>query len=521
MVTDRKIVDLVWGVVHKLREEEKDNVIKYILSFDRRLGKIENKTKTLFNVIATDIKGDISDEQYQVLIYGKPQFEAYKKMILRLRNKMLESLIMDVNLDKEGNYSARSKTIYRIRKKLSYAHILQSRSLVSQALKIYDSIIKEGIEFEIWSEVIQALSLKKWIISVSQSEANFKEVSTLLRVCRNKLKGLERAEDLIAYVSMIENHRKWTETDSLELKEKINQINERYSQHKSLCMEYIMIQCEIQYLQKTKQYKSAEQKLVRLVNLSKSEKATATPSRHSSALLNLAENYIYMGSFALCQTHANEALKNISPSHITALRCYELLYYSAIYNGDYMKSITLINKCIFQIEENGWDFIKDKWEYLKACSYFAMGQYEIADKILADFRQIEFDKEGYGIHLKFLLFMISFERNKRSILFTRIEGLRKQIQILHKKGKKVVREKAIYEILRELSNTSFDFAKTFEKKGELLNKIKSNELYKWSVLSPEIILFEQWFICKLNGTAFTQKINIIEFSNLPILSIAK
>jgi len=62
-----------------------------------------------------------------------------------------------------------------------------------------------------------------------------------------------------------------------------------------------------------------------------------------------------------------------------------------------------------------------------------------------------------------------------------------------------------FEILRALVNSKFDFIETRKKvKDDLTKLLSDDEEYYWKIMSPELIIFDQWFESKV----FKQKLGL-------------
>jgi tetratricopeptide (TPR) repeat protein len=494
-------------IVEKLSPSEIEICKSFLSAFNKRGSDNKPKIELLFNILCNKTTEPFSDQKIEQIIYRKKSPLAFEKLRARLKLKILESLTLDINLEKE-EVLPRTKCILSIRKKINYGQILQNKGLYKEALIMYDSIIKEGISYEIWDEVLISLKLKRTLVALSEGKNSFKQITKQI----NKIKIAAIAEQKAQYyyckLGLITNYRKWVESDSEQLRGWIIEVNEYYERARTIVCEYLLLHLEITYYQNTAQYNSAEEKLKRLIYLAKKEKVISTMPRIASAVLNLSENNILQGSFTIGLINAEEVLKFVDAKHITALRCYEIQFYSIFYQRDLLKAMTYINKALGNIETQGWDFIKGKWNYLMACCLFHLNDFENADKILSKLNPIENDKDGFNIYMKILIIMNSIERKKHDVTISRIEGLRRLVLAYKKKNGRAFREKVIYEVLNELIINHYDFAKAKERMVSKIALLEKDSLYKWKILSAELVIFEQWFKNKAEKGIFIQVISI-------------
>jgi tetratricopeptide (TPR) repeat protein len=495
------------SIVKSLRADEIDICKKYLTAFDRRAGKYDGKAIKLFELLLNK-DTERSDEEIETEIYKTKTDFAFLKLQQRLKFKIYEILNFDANIERVGLYTERSQTLLDIRKRLNYAQIMQTRSLVEQALDLYNSIVADGVKFEHWEEVLIALRIKKGLIGISCGKVEYQKVLQDWKKYVQCYKASVLSESMYNKVILIANYRMWSDTDTIELREDIIHLTTLFEKTKSILVEYHLRFMEVHYYQQTEDYFSANKYLKRIVELSSKEKSVATHTRLSSAYLNLAQNDIYCRHFTIAYKHAQDAIRLVTTTHSTALSCFEIQFYACFYMGDYGKANTIIKKAIDNAQENRWNFQKGKWTYLMACCYFALGDFQQVDSLLLTINPIEVDKEGWYLGVRFLLMINNIERDKLDLASDRLANLRSKTKYLKKENNNT-RHRLQFEILRELDRKSYLFNTLSDECLEKLEKLKSNEHgLKWKILSPELIIFHEWFACKIKNEPFKQTIPI-------------
>ena len=87
-----------------------------------------------------------------------------------------------------------------------------------------------------------------------------------------------------------------------------------------------------------------------------------------------------------------------------------------------------------------------------------------------------------------------------------VDSLRKYISKPVIKNNIEKRYLVITNILFNLSKKSYSFKKIFDAKKEQFKLLASkNKDYGWQIKSPEMIVFDEWFKCKLNDTQYNHK----------------
>jgi hypothetical protein len=494
-------------LVHSLKKEEVEVCRLFLKSFDTRGENYDNKGEKLFNEILSDLNGEKSSEDYMKLLYQNLNAkDSFIKLVFRLKNKILESIILDINLERKTSFSALSKAGITIKKKFAYAMILRARSNTDIALQLLDSAIKDGIEYEFWDDVINSLKEKREIVALCKGKTEYQAVQTQLIRARAVSKAISKAQHEYHKVGLISNFGVWLKKHSVELRSVIVEIRELHRETKSALCEYYLRLLEIAYYQGMEDYNKAEVCLKRLVELLEKEKSVKHGIKRASALLNLAETHLYQGNFVSALLIAKDAIRQIAPSHNIVIRGIELQFYAIFYNGEYFKALALINQAQKAIEDNNWEFIKGRLIYLKACTTFCIGDFAAVDGFLAEINPVENDKEGFNLYLKILLIINSIEREKFDLAADYIEAFRKLISYL-KKGHTVQnRVTNIYTILNMLAGNAFDFSKTKPKVKNQLAALEGPSNEQWKILSAELVIFEQWFLAKAESRKFSQSI---------------
>lgn len=136
-----------------------------------------------------------------------------------------------------------------------------------------------------------------------------------------------------------------------------------------------------------------------------------------------------------------------------------------------------------------------------------LGHHDQVQKQLTLLNPIEEDDEGWNLALRTLFIMNDFELEKTENVVKRVENMRKHISKLKKVHKQKDREVLKSEVLQKLVNTKFDFVLTRGRCQDELDKLRSpDEKYQWNIMSPEFVIFDQWFESRVFKQKLTLKI---------------
>src|SRR5690606_4369370 len=122
------------------------------------------------------------------LISDESSHKSFGQLLLRTIKRIKESLILDINILRKGNYSKVFQKKFLIRKQIVQSKIISSRGLFSEALSSYNSIIITAKKYELYDELIEVLQLKQSLLvnikGIKAFEQMNKEIDCYTH-CRN------------------------------------------------------------------------------------------------------------------------------------------------------------------------------------------------------------------------------------------------------------------------------------------------------------------------------------------------
>ncbi|HNS13000.1 MAG TPA: hypothetical protein PKM97_10345, partial [Bacteroidia bacterium] len=110
----------------------------------------------------------------------------------------------------------------------------------------------------------------------------------------------------------------------------------------------------------------------------------------------------------------------------------------------------------------------------------------------------EQDKEAWNISVRVLSIMNQIELENFEIADNLIDNLRKYYERIKKNLVVSKRDEKIIQILTALKGHSYHFRTTYRKKADAFDLLESlDSSYRWKILSPEMIIFHEWFKAKV------------------------
>src|SRR5947208_3252351 len=110
------------NTLHKLTKKEVNSLLIFLKSYRKNTDEQSLKSIQLVHLLLHDYKN--TSTEIQNLLYGKSNYHAFNKLILRLKEKIYEVLSFDSNLNIPDLYGERNKTIFEIKKRLLQSEII-------------------------------------------------------------------------------------------------------------------------------------------------------------------------------------------------------------------------------------------------------------------------------------------------------------------------------------------------------------------------------------------------------------
>lgn len=487
------VLNTVREIISKLTPEEKTSIALYLGFFVER-GKISgNKSIRLFELLLSLKDRHMTEADIELLIYAKPNPKAFARLTARLRDKILEGLLLDVNVYREGAYPEKVRVNMEVRKNISQAQILQNRGARKVAESIFEKAIVQSKKYELYDELLLVL---RFLIKQRTLDEGAKNLSTLL----NLYHKYDYARNAVLNAEI--NHRKiiseidfYTER-TMEpggLKTMLDTMRRDYKKTNSGQVGYYYFLVEAQYYQLQSNYKNARKSLLNNQRLLELSLSIGTPLRLASIFLNLADNDLYLNQFERSYATSKNALSILRKNNFNYFLGIELMFYARYYAGQYENAKNMLTELMpeKEIPEN---FRTGKRIYLSASASFMLGDFHTTHRYLKILNPIEEDKEGWNTGMRLLLIMTLIELDFCDEATAKIEALRKFIAA---KSISDQRLGMILNLLNSLAHNGYAFKTVYLKEKAKIELLESEEPpFAWKLKSAEMVIFQQWFIAK-------------------------
>jgi len=513
-----EIVDSILRIVSRLTEEEKGAARSYLTTFSQK-GK-EARAIRLFDLISAHSleKDQVPDsKELELELYGGPASSNFTRLVYRLREKILEALILDVNVERDGVYDDRTRVNIEMRKSITQAQILQSRGLQDISEVMLEKVIQQGKKYEIFEELLLAIRL---MINLRRSEDGGKHLTKWIAVYEKydyMKNALVRAEVRMCRVHAELDFKAGEKAKADWLKNILDEMVVDYRKTSCAHIGFNYFYLQAQYYQIIRDFKNARKALEDNLKLLQTHPSIYTKIRVGNVLSNLADNDLYLRQFSRCQKTALKASLHFKEGSFNHQQALELIFYAHYYRGDYKAAKdTILQLLPDPGETSDIQYRQGKRFYLLACTCFMLHDFNstirLANRII---NPIEEDKHGWNIGLRVLSIMALVELQKTDEAASRITALKTFVESV---GKDNLTERVltIVMLLRKLANASFDF-KVLQQKEK--DRIESLSEMEWLPKSPEMVIVDQWIQSRISRQ--TLEIVLPQSSMREVIAVAK
>ena len=479
------------NIVNKLTEEE-IKALKKTLSINTVL-KNESKSLNLINLLISD--KNYSFIEIQNSIYGKSNYSAFNKLLNRIKQKVFETIILDLTIS-SNNFSKRNKVNLDLRKKLLQADILQLKGIRKEVVPIYNYIISHSKYFELFDIQVSALVSKQRIQLISSRVNSFAKINDEIEYAESCHKALKTSSkiynDIINKINNSINQLSYIE----ELKSLIVKLKEYYLIYKLPTIGFYLFTLEAEIYENNLFYDKSKDALENAQNILLKNESAYTENRYGTVLLNLSNSNIFLFQFDQAINLALESKRYFKNLPLTLKIVDEILFYVYFYKFDYINCSKILsnNNNINYDDDN----LKNKFYYFQACLFFINGNYIESIDALSKCNEIINDNEGWNINKRILLILNRIELKEYDLIELQIQNFEKYIKRISNNKSSVQRQVLILRILTKLIQEDFNFKNVYNKRLKYFNILESKTgIFRWQIKSPELIIFNDWFKFKM------------------------
>lgn len=491
----KKHFDMLVRLVNNLSREELKVAKAFIPALD-----LTDKKDNLGAKLVDFVRGreDVSWAQAKRKIGPKVQERSFDRLILRLNDKLLESLELDANTRRESQYDEGMRARYRVARWLNQAMVLTGRGFTDKIEELLDKCIVDAEKYELFDLLGQALFQK---CSTLATQMRLKE--------RHHYAGKQALNNraLALYETSVNHYYDYfTAAESSGIKreqlalliEKLNELQEAFKECSSSRIGYLYYVLGTEYylsIEEFAQSIATSEVLLQLINDNQHIfGARLRGVAYHDLSINLQQVFDFEGS--LLKAREAQRIFDGRQSNIRFSR--EVEAWALAYLNRFDEALEVLDGLIEDTDPLAEAFLYSKRNYLKSYVLFAMGAYRKSYVYLMETKQIERDREGWNIGIRILTILNKIEMVLLESAEAHLESMRKYIQRLGEVNPMRERDIIIFDILRQLEKESFNFKLVQHNCKPLFDKLESTEKgLRWEPGTHELIPFQEWFAAKV------------------------
>lgn len=474
-------------VIKKLIEHSKSNYLK-VNKQDRLLFLLLNKENLSYLKIKNLVSKEASDY-------------SFNRLISRLKDRVIESLYLDVNINRGTNMNSAFRNRLKQKKLMVSAFVLHSRGMIEQSMELYNEVIGKSKIYELYDDLLEALYMKQGLIGLSKGIDAYEKISqeiTFFEDCRIEFYNAKDwyrsfyAEVDFKGLRSVDYHNK--------LKKYINQLQISYNRTASSNVRMYQYLLEMEMYQQLEDFDNVDKEGQEFVAFVRKSKAIYGKERVGSIYSQLAENKIKSYDFIGALEYCKEGIKYFKNKNLNYYGLKELEVEAYYYLGSFNELEKMILKLSEESFYQQFDYRRTKLRYYLGMVYFLKGEFKKAKFEFNDTREIEKDKEGWNIWIRIMRILCDVEMERYNLIDYDIDSFRRYIYRISQRRDVRGRDEIILKTLVTLEKKSFNFNKSYKSDTLLFSQLElMNDKNRWKVDSPELIIYHQWFVAKVEN----------------------
>ncbi|CAI8308241.1 MAG: Uncharacterised protein [Flavobacteriaceae bacterium] len=484
-------------LIKKLTKQEINFLKKYLSVFVQTYGSsYETKLLLIFNAIKDNSNNNFF--QIKKILPYECTNATFEKQLQRLYNKLLDCLCMDQNIKRRNQYSSRAIARLSVRKQFIQLQILLGKGLNIQSVKLLKKIISKTEKLEMFDLLSESLKYYLRINNLLQGKKGEKNILDKLNKSEINREILQKSYEYrieinnrIAFIKVKPKSLKYFKSAIINLESAYNTTSSKEVYFNLLWIKIYVEQLQLNYYQSNLY---AEQ-LLEFIN---NTPIVYQKKRLSGVLSNLAYNSLHTSQFKQAINYADETEKLIAPFSYNYYSLQDTRFHALYYSENKNLAYQLAKKLQkTKIEKTVYH--QAKWNYWLAVCYFNKKEYLKAQALLDNVNALKKDKEGWNFSTRILNVVSSIQLENFIKADSQIDAIR---NFYYRKQGLGARNNAFLEILLSLQD-DYDYDNTYDKHKDIFNKMKEQKgWYKWEVQTPELFLFDQWFITKMDSKKY-------------------
>jgi|GEM_PF-1823702 len=486
-------------LLHSLGRQQIKVLKKYLTSFSTR-NESESKTWDLAEMLLRSEKNVPTLDECSRKLYHCPKDSKIEKLKSRLQNKIFDSLMIDINIDRKGTFDELDYMIIRVVKKTALFQTLRLSSKHKEVVNhVLDEIISIAKKYEMYGVIVDNLKHKKWAKGWAQGMSAFNKINNEIAFYEHCNSAVNKAIDNYYKTLMHANFEGKQDEKKVQgfLQECIAEMNTDYAYTKSAVVGYYLRWIEIAFYQNEKDFSAAKQACESMLALIRKNPSVYRKSRLGACYDTLAECDIYLRQYEEAITNARASQSYFAQKSSSYYISKGTEFLALFYADKIDKANEACQVLLGSTAARQGDFRVAKYNYFNGCVQFKLGNMREALRILSMKFELSKDKLGWEIAIRVLRIMTLVEMGKYDEAQQQIVSLQKHMERHARKGEVHERDRLILRLLLLCDKEGFRRHLSTPEIDNLLVQLgEKGKSWSWQPQSPEMIPVHQWLIEK-------------------------
>jgi hypothetical protein len=497
------------AIHEKMSDAEKETLVLFLKAFNKKYGDYQPKTLRLLYYIS-----DITDEkelEFNTVknhLFPEMSDAAFIKLASRLRDKMLESTMLDVNLDREGGLPASWVAKQKVRKKLGMIEMMLVKSNYFEAKHLIAKTKRECIQFELLDSFMSLLNLEYIVTSITEGSEKAENLAKETR----KIADLSRFKLEVEQLFYKYNYRaQGSDISNSEMQLMISEIRKIASDERlkySPMANYHLLHLKMKLAEMQGSFTSIYDVSNILMRLMDSHAHLSQPVRRTNLHLQQFTAAMHLRLFSEALVNVESAASYMKGESVAAMEVKLQRFYPLLHLAQYDKAIQVLNDAEIQAKTADVDLrrLNEKTTYLRAVVDFVRGDHTESSRKLSSITMITEESISWNIGLRVLAIQSRIAKQAFDAADTQIENLRRFLERKGKNRKLNQREVIIIRILNRMSKSNYEVKNFPPGMLEMLKLLEDSRLgYRWNPFGPEVIPFQDWANQWMTSKGFANK----------------
>jgi len=491
--------------LERLNDNEKASLQGYLKNYSNRQ---QQNPKSILLLRLLLGKRELSSTQLQNIIYGKLNYTAFNKLVLRLKEKTYEVMVWDSNITKLENPGNRNMIVFELKKKLLQVEILIYRGILFEIESILNQIIQTSKKYEAYGIAQESLQMKQRYLGFRKGSKGYLKLEHEIEFYELCYSKYIKARRIFTKAAAEINEAGFVKTNRSELAGIIHTLKEDFEITNSSFIGYYYFNLYIDFLIFENQILKAEEHLNLLRNLIEISPALFT--RLKIVNVNLNVSVVKLLKFDLSE--ADSIAKNViafmgKSEKINQFIPIEIQFFVKYFKGEYNEADRMIEEWYYKLLKFNVPTVTQRCIYLMACLKSTNEKYIESLELIKEYNDIRTDKDERDIDSQILRIINLIELERWEGADKDIISIKRQFKIRSLQVNNNQRYPAILEILVALMKNSYNFQKSFKAVTKNISQLESSSPeYRWRIKSPELIVFHEWFLAKCKNTKYNPKL---------------